>query len=299
MFFEHFDEVLFRVSPATERPNKFLLESLTYYISDVFIPENALFFLFIFFLGLLSFLRRQNDKPFFLSWFLLPLVALSLFTTKRPRYLVPILPAFALISSAGIIQIRQKWFKGAALLLVIGFSLFQFFTISCRNSNPLFLSAKDPYIQQRGDFKIRELACFLRPFLSESKQVFIFADEISYEFSLSARDLYVLLLLMTDFSFSSYIQTSENNSSCLDGFLQSLRDKEYDIFIFISRSAETTWPDPDGIRIHRDYFEEPVDFSFENKEIVKDAKREFTFIDALNLPEGQSINIWQRKIGLQ
>ena len=49
--------------------------------------------------------RRRGERPYEVVWIVIPLVAFSLFPTKRPNYMLPLVPPLALAAGA--------WWAGA------------------------------------------------------------------------------------------------------------------------------------------------------------------------------------------
>lgn len=94
------------------------------------VQEQILFPFFLLFLtGTLLALRRvklNSDLLMLLAWLVVGYVASSLFINKDPRYTMPYLPAFALLSAIGLMQIRRLAIQRGLLALIILYALVQF-----------------------------------------------------------------------------------------------------------------------------------------------------------------------------
>ncbi|MFA4989824.1 MAG: glycosyltransferase family 39 protein [Candidatus Omnitrophota bacterium] len=91
------------------------------------------FFFIMFALGTVVFIRNEfSHKKILWLWIITPLFLLSLafHYPAIDRYLMPILPALAIITGIGITRIRQPALRRISLGLVILFGLCQFFCLS-------------------------------------------------------------------------------------------------------------------------------------------------------------------------
>lgn len=81
----------------------------------------------------LSFFKNKNSfKNTLLLWIAVPFLLFTiLFTIKEARFIMPILPAMALITTSGIMAIKNKPAKKILLSAIILFSLIQFLGYSC------------------------------------------------------------------------------------------------------------------------------------------------------------------------
>jgi len=91
---------------------------IVYYILSSHI-EFALFIPFVIF-GIYYLARRPNEKNKFMFLFLIiGLIVLSLWTVERYRYLLPLMPVFAVITAFSFRRIREKWGEKILLIIVI------------------------------------------------------------------------------------------------------------------------------------------------------------------------------------
>lgn len=93
----------------------------------------SFFFFVVFFVSLISFFRKKVEyKNILFLWILLPLIFLSLLFhyPNFDRYLMPVLPAIAIISGGGITGIKFFTLKIAIIILVVFLGCFQYFAIS-------------------------------------------------------------------------------------------------------------------------------------------------------------------------
>ncbi len=101
---------------------------LKYLLNQVFTPCLLLLFL----IGIYFYLKDQKreDKYLALIWIIAPLILLSLSPSRRDRYYLPLLPAFAIFIAYGIENIRSKLFKLFIYALTLYFSIFWFLLFS-------------------------------------------------------------------------------------------------------------------------------------------------------------------------
>ncbi len=105
------------------------------------INRGISFFLFlVFVLGIFS---RKAHRSILWVWLLVPVFGLALLYpyANTDRYYMPILPALALLSSAVIIMCRSVMARRILVIIILGFSLFQYCSISYRMD---FVPAKIP-----------------------------------------------------------------------------------------------------------------------------------------------------------
>ncbi|MFH2145800.1 MAG: glycosyltransferase family 39 protein [Candidatus Omnitrophota bacterium] len=75
-------------------------------------------------------INRVKKINMLLVWIALPYIIFTLITVKRDRYLIPALPAIAVLSAVGIGSFKPAWIKKALVTLIFTLGLVQFFTLS-------------------------------------------------------------------------------------------------------------------------------------------------------------------------
>ncbi len=104
---------------------------LLFFLRDCFNNSVSpmLFILFLF--GV--FINNRQTKILF-TWLVFPLLVLAFFfhNPDQARYFMPVLPAMALISSAGIMALKNVKIRRLVVILVIALSCLQYFAISYR-----------------------------------------------------------------------------------------------------------------------------------------------------------------------
>lgn len=108
---------------------KFLLWSIQELMNNIL----SFFFFTVFFISLISFRKKKvKCKKILYLWIFLPILFLSFFFhyPNIDRYLMPLLPAIAIISGIGIASIKYPILRKIIILSVVLFSVFQFFAIS-------------------------------------------------------------------------------------------------------------------------------------------------------------------------
>jgi len=111
---------------------KYSLDSLTFHFRELFFSMSPVFCA-IFLVALIYFLKhRPRYKGVIISWLVFPFLLFSLvFTIKHSRFLMPMLPAAALVSSWGLDRLANKKLRTLALSVIVAFGLFQFYAFSC------------------------------------------------------------------------------------------------------------------------------------------------------------------------
>jgi|GEM_PF-889988 len=109
------------------------LEPISFYplqLKDGLISASLFYFTLVGLVTFFAFSRKWNFIGFFLSWILPPLLIFSLIPHKEARYIVPVLPPVAILTSAGINAIPPKFIRRIlwALLVLVGVG--QFYMIS-------------------------------------------------------------------------------------------------------------------------------------------------------------------------
>jgi hypothetical protein len=139
---------------------------------------------------------RKRDK-FVFCWLIIPLILFSLSQNKVPRFIMPILPAFSLLISAEILQLKfsrsaKKIICGCYVL--IAFLQYTFFNYGILKSNPEekhsgYPSVEDPYFtMEHGITAARE-----DPYLNDAlKLLAVFKNEAPFSENLQKPSIYIL-----------------------------------------------------------------------------------------------------------
>ncbi|MDD5594904.1 MAG: glycosyltransferase family 39 protein [Candidatus Omnitrophica bacterium] len=92
----------------------------------------SVFFTAVFLLSGFIIFRKGNLSKImlFLLWIIVPVVFFTFCLSKDIRFLVPVLPATALLTAQGIYEIRSRQFRRLLIILIIAIGLFQFFVDS-------------------------------------------------------------------------------------------------------------------------------------------------------------------------
>ncbi len=79
----------------------------------------------VFLFSLPYFIRgKLKYKALLINWIFIPLILFSFFIiVKRGRYLMPILPAIAIVSACGIQLINNRKLKNSIIILIISFGI--------------------------------------------------------------------------------------------------------------------------------------------------------------------------------
>jgi len=130
------------------------IRSLDYYLYNIkalFFDSLGVVFGVIFLASLIFFIRsKARYRGFILSWLFVPLTLFSLFfVIKHERFLMPVLPAIALVSAWGTARLSASRVKLITIISLVLFSLAQYYTLSyftCwNNRSPVFFFGSSSY----------------------------------------------------------------------------------------------------------------------------------------------------------
>jgi 4-amino-4-deoxy-L-arabinose transferase-like glycosyltransferase len=159
--------------------NKNLSTSVLFYYRMIYQSIIFPFLFFVFLGGFASFLifdRRRTILIFLLSWIIIPYIALTLWPNKEPRFILPILPAFAILMMGGMSRLPKKLIKNIACGFVFFIALIQFsdfsFNLPIRLSKSPRVHGSSPTRPSRLDWKIKETLDFFSSYAGQ-KRVFI------------------------------------------------------------------------------------------------------------------------------
>jgi len=107
----------------------FSWKSIFFYLDMLINEQITLFFFVLFILTLLRLLNKKVRISYvflFIFWVLIPHIALTLFKNKFFYYTLPCLPAMALVTSCGLLEVRRVYLRRVvtAAVILIGFSYF-------------------------------------------------------------------------------------------------------------------------------------------------------------------------------
>ena len=121
---------------------KYSLESIFFHLWALCYSSLRPFFALLLIIALTLFLRQKMTyKGLFISWIIPAFLLISLvFTVKHSRFLMPILPALALISSFGLTNLQNIRARLIILTISIIFSFLQFYVLSFGNHKDRLVS---------------------------------------------------------------------------------------------------------------------------------------------------------------
>lgn len=117
--------------PELMAPKIFSIQSLSYYFNALFNAQITPFFFLLFLVGLPFFFKKNAKlKYHLLSWVIIPCIIFTLIRVKSWKHTVPYLPAIALITASGILNIRNSKVRKFAIYSAIAAGLMQYYIIS-------------------------------------------------------------------------------------------------------------------------------------------------------------------------
>jgi MFS family permease len=129
----------------------FSFKNILFYFNLIFNGQILLFFFLTFLFSAFICFRKVERRYSFLllSWMIIPYIIFTLFRNKYYYYTQSYLPAIALITAYGLLNIRRAFFRRIVILFVVCAGLFQFIVISYFNlkQNKLTLSLRNPYVR--------------------------------------------------------------------------------------------------------------------------------------------------------
>jgi len=190
------------------------------FINTLMSPNLAKFFLAGFILSFV-FTRKWKNFVTLLFWVVPGLVVLVFTPSKDPRYIMPILPALALLTISGIDMIRKNIIRNILYALIIIISYVQFYNLSFGMFFDLIKEKSSYYghVPLRSDWKNREIINYLRKNFGNKPMIIGVLPDCQY-FNVPEFQLYAYL-----FNLPYGIETVGNSSVDLEQL------KKYDIFI--------------------------------------------------------------------
>ncbi|MDD5255833.1 MAG: phospholipid carrier-dependent glycosyltransferase, partial [Candidatus Omnitrophica bacterium] len=106
-------------------------DGILYYAQSIFPYQVSLFFSLLFLLGAFLFLRSGlRGKVMFALWVLAPYAVFTLIASKSPRYIMPVLPAIALMTALGISRITSVRVRRSIVACSVCFGILQYCLLS-------------------------------------------------------------------------------------------------------------------------------------------------------------------------
>ena len=166
-------------------PVIYSIQSVLYYVFSL-INDQISFFYFIFFVtGMILLSKRPGEsRSIFLLWIVVPFIIFTFTANKETRFIIPILPAVAVVSAAGVMDIRNSKLKVSIISLILVYGLAQFFIMSYGIESmpdekkldtpvyPIYLFHQEGYWNRHPreeDWKIQEILRYINE-IKETKQ---------------------------------------------------------------------------------------------------------------------------------
>lgn len=148
----------FQAAPLEGEAAVWTWTSWGYYLKELLNHQLLLPFAFLFGVGTMIALRRCKPNAYLmmlLTWIVIGYVASSLFINKDVRYTMPYLPALALLSAIGLIQIRQVIVRRVTLALIVLYALVQYAGLTVGLSTALERSSAHSACQRYRGYRQR------------------------------------------------------------------------------------------------------------------------------------------------
>lgn len=106
------------------------LDGFLFYLQSIFYQISPFFLIFLLIILPLIIRKRFTGKSVIFSWVLLPYIILTAINTKWAHYIMPVLPAIALILAIGIYKVPFKKLRYVLTFILVFVGIFQLFYIA-------------------------------------------------------------------------------------------------------------------------------------------------------------------------
>lgn len=136
------------------------LEGITYYVLLLINSQLSFFYVLLFIIALALFIHSPlPKKTIFYLWLIIPYIIFTFVWSKEDRYIVPYLPAFAIITAVGLGTIKRNIIRRIPFSFLIIYGVLQFTTctwaipwfpekISLKNLDKIYFFHQAPYTQR-------------------------------------------------------------------------------------------------------------------------------------------------------
>ncbi len=166
------------LSYITTRPSEIQLpwytpDGLLFYFESVFFYQISPFFLFLLIFSIPPFIKsRTKHKPVFIIWLSFSFIAFTIIGNKASHYILPILPAIALILSIGVSAIPFIKLRYTLTTFAIIIGVIQFFGVTYFGYSKIEQIIDDIFIGSRimkySSLSLQNFVNFPNPFPYES-----------------------------------------------------------------------------------------------------------------------------------
>ena len=234
----------------------FHLHKFFNYLHSLISEQASLLFFVAFLITLPFFLRLKNNfKLLLISWFTIPYLILSLSFQQEGRFMMPALPAIALISAAGIQNITAKKRRITFCVLIFVLGMAQFFHISYyprrSEQNLLFQSENRRGLPQgpplKKDWKADEIADSIVKYCKTWSGFPIFMGIICDD--RQSNDIYGYSAVIDYYLIKKGVKRCESINLLEDQLAEIVKliinIEKFNSFIFISK--DSSWSKPNAI----------------------------------------------------
>lgn len=128
--FSVISKTIFSVKNSLNQYFKFFIFSFTYYLEKLIDCQIMLPFFILFCIGLFFYIKQKKKDISLILWIVIPYLLISIKFFKTPTYVIPILPAIAILSSFWIFETKNKTLQKLLVIFVVIFGFTQFFIIT-------------------------------------------------------------------------------------------------------------------------------------------------------------------------
>jgi uncharacterized membrane protein len=112
-------------------PGIYSIQSVLYYVFSLINDQISLFYFIFFIAGMILLSKKSRDGNLIpILWIALPFIVFTFIGNKEARFMMPILPAVAIVSAAWVVDIRNSKLKVFIISLILVYGVAQFFMMS-------------------------------------------------------------------------------------------------------------------------------------------------------------------------
>jgi 4-amino-4-deoxy-L-arabinose transferase-like glycosyltransferase len=151
-------DIALKIDASREGDPALFWKSLQWYwnaLKDVLISKPLIPFTLVGLLAFFLWARRWKSLAFCLAWCFPALLIFILIPNKDPRFIVPLLPSIALLTSAGIVSIPGKTIRAIFWAALITIGVYQFYAVSFGWPRKIAHYYTHPPMRQ--DWKVEEI----------------------------------------------------------------------------------------------------------------------------------------------
>lgn len=265
-----------------------------------FVQNNTLVFAILCGIGtFLCIYKTPKQSNVLIGWAGFSIFFMSCMVTKRCDYLMPCVPAIAIMSMAGIMRCLRTVWRVIAVSMIVLYGVAQFIvqsyvpevsTPATRFLLPHYQRAFNCETVLHCDSRIdcHELFQYLKAFYPQDTPIVFLTDTAAF----APRQFDLLYRL---FRFPEWVINIHGYAAwhmANRDFFKML--PRADVFLFLSEDSEKSWPQDDDIVWHTNYFETMTISMTKSFLILHEQESQFAVVRSFIIGKGLAIHVWVR-----